>query len=62
MTNNVGPVGRSGKVMPREFAIVFPRQFVDPEYETRLGCIRYLVWCAVFEVGLSIAVVLVWTL
>jgi hypothetical protein len=62
MINNAGPVCRSGKVKRRESAIAFPSQFVDPECETKFACIRWVVWCFVFEVGISIAVVLVWRL
>jgi hypothetical protein len=59
MINNVGPVCHSGKVIRREPAIAFPGQFVDPERETKLACIRWVVWCFVFEVAISIALVLV---
>jgi hypothetical protein len=62
MINNVAPVRHSGKVIRRESAMAFPSQFVDPECETKLACIRPVVWCFVFEVAISIAVVLVWRL
>jgi hypothetical protein len=62
MINNVGPVCHSGKVTRQESAIAFPSQFVDPECETKLACIRWVVWCFVFEVAISITVVLVWRL
>jgi hypothetical protein len=61
MTDIVGSMRRSGKVR-RESIVVFPSQFVEAEYETRLACIRCAVWCVVFEVGLCIAVILVWRL
>jgi hypothetical protein len=62
MINNVGPVCRSGRVIRRTSTIAFPGQLVDPEWDTKLACIRWVVWCSAFEVALSIAVVLVWRL
>jgi hypothetical protein len=61
MTNNIVPVRGSGNLVRRESAIVFPGQIVDPEFDARFGR-RWVVWCFVFEVGLSLAIVLVWRL
>ena len=62
MANHLRPMWRLRNVLGREVVIAFPSQLVNPEYETRLAPIRGLVWCVVFEVGLSIAIVLVWRL
>jgi hypothetical protein len=62
MTSNVGSVWRSERTVHRRSAIVFPRQLVEPEHETKLSCIRWVVWCFVFEFAITIAVALVWGL
>jgi hypothetical protein len=51
MINDIGPLGRSEKVIRREPVIMFPTRCVDFEYETTLACIRWVVWCFVVEVS-----------
>jgi hypothetical protein len=62
MINDIGPLVRSEKVIRREPVIIFPTQCVDPEYETKIASIRWVVWCFVVEVGISIGVFLAWRL
>jgi hypothetical protein len=47
----------SGKSIRRP-PIEFPVSFVEPEHESRLGSIRWMVWGFVFEVAICIAVFL----
>jgi hypothetical protein len=60
MTNHIGPARYPVKVLPRASMTVFPSQVVDPEYESRVAPIRWAVWCFVFELALSIILILVW--
>jgi hypothetical protein len=62
MINDVGPSGRSEQVIRRAPVIMFPTQYLDPEYETKFASIRWVVWCFVVEVGISIGLFLAWRL
>jgi hypothetical protein len=60
MAHNVYSIASSRKMKWQASPIVFPTKVEYPEPEDKLGCVRCLVWGAVFEALFCVAALAAW--